>query len=98
MTRAPTQRSYRNARASVHLARTSLPIRRAEQELLQLAGGRASELAAELDRARALVVGQLRAAVLDEIGLARLHRGAQHYQRLHRLAPALVGHADHGDF
>jgi hypothetical protein len=41
----------------------------AQLELLQLAGGGAGELVAELDRGRALVVGEALAAVGDELGL-----------------------------
>ena len=73
-----------------------LPVGRAQLELLELAGRGAGELVAELDRRRALVAGQPRC------GSARSARprspslpGREHDQRLDRLAPLLVGHADH---
>ena len=67
------------------------PVGLAQLELLELAGGGAGQLGAELDRRRALVVGQALAAELDQVGLRGRRPRAQHHERLHRLAPLLVG-------
>src|SRR3954463_12182372 len=80
---------------SVDLAVAPLPERRPELELLELAGGGAVERVAEVDGRRALVVGHAAAAVLDEIRLRRGLSLPEHDERLHRLAPLLVGDADH---
>jgi hypothetical protein len=75
----------------------ALPVGRAELELLQLAGGRAGQLVAELDRGRALVVGEASRhhAIRSASVLATLARRHEHHEGLHRLAPLVVGHADH---
>src|ERR1051325_5650596 len=54
---------------SVHAPRAAGPVRLAQLELLELAGGRAVERFAELDRGRALVVRHAAAAVLDQLEL-----------------------------
>src|SRR5438477_13204913 len=82
---------------SVDLALAAFPIRGAELELLELAGGGAGQLGSELDRRRALEVGQVGAAVLDELGLGGLGACFEDDQGLDRLAPLLVGDADDAD-
>src|SRR5581483_3321173 len=59
---------------SADLAFTALPVGLAEDELLELAGGGAGERRPELDRRRALEVGQPLAAEVDELRLG--HRMA----------------------
>src|SRR5450432_3763636 len=54
---------------SVDLAVAAFPVRGPQLVLLELAGGGAGQLVAELDRRRALEVGQSAPAVLDELGL-----------------------------
>src|SRR6185295_2023427 len=62
--------SPRSSAALVHAAIAAGPVRLAQAELLQLAGRRAGQRVAELDRGRTLVVRQLRAAVIDQIAVA----------------------------
>src|SRR5205823_6818200 len=81
----------------VDLAVAALPVGLAQLELLQLARGRTGEGVAQLDRRGALEVGEPAPAELDERGLVGLLAGAQDDERLHGLAPLLVGHAYHGD-
>src|SRR5207302_6914372 len=80
----------------VDLALAPGPVGLAELELLELAGGRAGERVAQLDRRRALVVRHARATERDQVRRARLGARAEHDQRLDGLAPLLVGDADHG--
>src|SRR5207247_6289213 len=87
----PTDRPTRSADPAV----AALPVRAAELELLELAGGGARELGAEFDRRRALVVGEMVTGMRDELRLARLGAGRQHDERLHRLAPLLVARTPH---
>src|ERR1700710_552485 len=80
---------------SVHLALAALPVRRAQLELLELAGGRSGELFALLHARGALVVRQVRAAVFDQFTLRDGRAGNEDDEALHRPPPLLVGHADH---
>ena len=80
---------------AVDLAVAAFPVGLAQLELLELAGGGAGQRVAELDRRRALEVRHAVAAVRDEVLGRRRLALAQHDQRLDRLAPLLVGHADH---
>jgi len=73
------------------------PERLAKFELLQFAGGGASELGAELDALRALVTGELGAYVRDEIGLGELGPGRADHETHHEFTPLLVGDSDDGD-
>src|SRR5437660_2608101 len=79
----------------VDLPLASGPVRLAQLELLQLARGRARERVAELDRRRTLVVRHARPTERDQVVRARRRPRPQHDQRLDRLAPFLVGDADH---
>src|SRR4051812_16422938 len=81
-----------------HPAAVALPVRLTELELLELPGGGAGQRVAQLDRRRALEVRQPAAAVLQERRLVDGRARRQHHQRLHRLAPLVVGHADDGRF
>src|SRR4051794_8320783 len=84
--------------ALVDEAVLAFPERGPELELLELAGGGAGELLAELDRGRALVVRDGVATVCDEHGLVDVVvSGTLHHERLDRLAPLGIGHADHRD-
>src|SRR3546814_12107374 len=65
--------------------------------LFRSAGGGAGQLVPEVDARRALVVRQLRTAVLDERGLVGRGPRGQHHEGRHRLAPLLVGDADARD-
>src|SRR5438477_8448698 len=75
---------------SVHAPRAAGPVRLPQLELLQLAGGRAVERLADLDRGGALVVRHAAAAVLDEVPLVGGGARAEDHQRLDGLAPLLV--------
>ena len=76
------------------------PVLVLEQALVELAGGVAGELGAEVDRAGALHVGQVLPAVGDELAL-EVGAGVGHVDglddRLHLLAEVVVGHAEDGD-
>ena len=65
---------------------------------MQLAGGRAGQLGAEFHRCGALEVRHVVAAERNEFGFGGGGTVALHHQRLRRLAPALVRHADDGAF
>src|SRR5579883_3039033 len=82
---------------SIHLAFAAGPIRLAQLALQDLARGIARQRLDEIDGARHLVAGDPLARELDE--LARRQRCALLLDddRLDRLAPLIVGHADHGD-
>src|SRR5689334_1482922 len=69
----------------------------AQLALEDLAVGVLGERRQELHRLRLLVGGQMAAAVLDDLALAHALAGPSDDQRLGRLAPPLVGNADHGD-
>ena len=68
-----------------------------QEALVELAGGMAGQLVEEVDAARALHVGQVLAAVGDELAL-ELGTGVGHvdrlHDRLHLFAEVLVRHAD----
>src|SRR6266850_7215812 len=83
--------------ASVHAAGAAGPVGLAELELLELAGGGADQGVPDLDRGRALVVRHAAPAVLHQVPLGATGARAQDHERLDRLAPLLVGHADHRD-
>ena len=69
-----------------------------ELELLELAGGGAGELVAELDPLRALVAGELRAwSRRSRRPRSSVAAGRLDDERRDELAPLLVGDADHGD-
>src|SRR6185503_15251662 len=91
----PTRQAHGRHRRprSVDLALPTLPVRRPELELLELPGGGAGELVAELHAGRALVVREVGPAVLDDLLLRRRRAGNEHHEALDRLAPLLVGHA-----
>src|SRR4051794_29380432 len=59
--------AWRRATSSIDLALPALPVWRPQPELLELAGGRAGELVAELHARRALVVREVLPAVLDQV-------------------------------
>src|SRR5258705_9080338 len=82
---------------SVHAPRAAGPVGLAQLELLELAGRRAVERLAQLDRRRALVVRHAAAAMLDQLALGGGGARAQDDERLDGLAPLLVRHADHRD-
>ena len=84
---AATAETAQTARGSVDLALAALPVVGAELELLELAGGGAGEVVAELDRRRALEVRQTAAAVLDELLLGRLGARREHDQAPSRSRP-----------
>src|SRR3954464_6110845 len=85
--------------ASRSHARRSVPVLVLQQPLVQLARRMTREFGAEVDRARALVVRQAFATVVDELPLQRgprligVHRL---YDRLDRLPHLRVRHPDHG--
>src|SRR6267142_4063407 len=83
--------------ASVHAAGAAGPVGLAELELLELAGGGADQGVPDLDRGRALVVRHAAPTVLHQVPLGATGARAQDHERLDRLAPLLVGHADHRD-
>src|SRR5262249_38074635 len=82
---------------SVHAAAAPSRVRLAQLELLELASGGADERIADLDRRGALVMREPGPAVGDQIMLGGGGPGPQHHERLDRLAPLLVGDADHRD-
>src|SRR5574338_71603 len=88
-------RSTARPPASAHPPRAVAPVRLAQHELLQLSGRGARQRRHELDRARALEVREVLPAEREQLGLARARARAQHDESLGRLAPLLVGHADH---
>src|SRR5690554_6829576 len=67
---------------SVHLPVAPFPVGLAQLELLELPGGGARQLGAELHRGGALVVGEPFAAVVDELALGGLLTGGEHDERL----------------
>src|SRR6476620_419686 len=67
---------------SVHLTGSALPVRRPELELLDLAGRGAGKRAVELDGRRALVVGEVAPAVVDELALSGPSSGMKDDERL----------------
>ena len=84
--RRPQARSARAARRSRAKSISSpavaaLPVPLAEQVLLQLAGGRARQRGDEVDRGRALEVGEALAAEREELGLVRRCARPQHDER-----------------
>src|SRR5439155_1236740 len=76
----------------VHLPLAPGPVRLAELELLELAGGCAGERVAQLDRRRALVVRHARATERDQVGRTRLRARPQHHQRLDGLPTSRRAH------
>src|SRR5215207_6585357 len=81
--------------ALVHVAAASRPVRRAQVLLEDLAARVAGQRVDPLHRRRALVLGELLAAVLDQLLLGHLRAGP-HHEGLGRLTPTVVGHADDG--
>uniref|UniRef100_A0A0N4Z3R1 Transcriptional regulator n=1 Tax=Parastrongyloides trichosuri TaxID=131310 RepID=A0A0N4Z3R1_PARTI len=80
----------------VDVAHAPDPVGLAQDVFQDLARGVARQGRDDLDRARDLEAGEgLAAGVAQGVFAGRL-AGAQHHQRLDRLAPAVVGHADHG--
>jgi hypothetical protein len=79
----------------VDLSLVTGPERLAQLELLHLAGGRARQAVGELDPLRALVAGEVLAAVRDDV-LAP-SRGSRRTTSAVTARPTLVGNADHGD-
>src|SRR5215831_6508938 len=79
---------------SVDLAGSAGPVRLAEVALQDLAARIARDRVRERDRARPLEAGQPLARPVDQVVLPELGARAADHDRAHRLAPALVGHAD----
>src|SRR6185503_20075427 len=52
----------------------------------------------KVDRLRRLESGNTLAGKIDDVGGGRLLAGLHHHDRLHGLAPFVVGDADHGGF
>src|SRR5437867_13416719 len=83
---------------SADLALPIFPVRLAQLTLEQLAARVARQRLDEVHRLRAFVVREALAQPRDDPGRIRRHAGTQDHAGLHGLAPALVGHADHGAF
>src|ERR1700712_3344721 len=81
---------------SIDLALQAAPVRLAQLELLQLAGGGARQAVAQLDLLRALVAGELGAGGGDDLGLAQRGPRRERDEGGDDFAPLLVGDADHG--
>src|SRR5580658_9200478 len=77
------------------VAAAALPEWRAQFGLQHLAGGRQRQGRLEVDAARALVVGDQRAAVVDHRPVSQLSAWPRHHDGVHPLAPAIVRNADH---
>src|SRR5580692_4033970 len=84
--------------ASVHLAILPRPKGIAQMAAQDLAGGVARQGFDEVDRLRRLEARDALAGEADDIRRRRLLAGLHHHDGLDRLAPFVVGHADHGDF
>src|SRR5690348_17089789 len=80
--------------ASIHLPLATFPVRLAQLALQDLAGGIARQCLGEVDGARHLVAGDALPRVVDELLYRHGGAGFFHHDRLHRLAPLRVGHAD----
>src|SRR5271166_3504599 len=72
---------------------------RAQQPMLNLAGGRARHLlvADEAHRTRTFISGDAAAAPLDDFDLGRSGSIARNDHRMHPLTPRRIGDADHRD-
>src|SRR5262249_45953578 len=92
ITRGPRSALSQDSRLAI------LPVAIAQQALVQLAGWQARELGFEVDRARALVVGKMFSAVLDELafedgsGVDTVHHL---HDRFHLFAEVFVGNPEH---
>ena len=93
--RRPLRRDVTRASSDVALA--TFPVGRAELPLEELARRVAGERIGEVDRLRQLVAGQVFTSEVDRSPRLGCTLPVADDHRLHRLAPLLVGDADHGD-
>src|SRR4051794_33385788 len=84
--------------ASIHLAVLAGPIRIAQMAAQDLARRVARQGFDEIHRFRRLEAGDALPREADYVRRRRLLAGLHHHDRFYRLAPLLIGHADHGDF